>query len=256
MKGYITLGLAAAAGAVLIEAALIPGLVIGGAAVLAPAYLPKLRRSLKPALDAMTRQRPQPSRSQTAKSAAAKSNGRDAQSVIAKLGIGQAVAKTITFRVIVTALDFTSNYVVIGELTTAAGLSTFNLVFGPLLYLGHEAAWNYLGPDEGTAIRVRLPSTLRFGSSKNATEEGYSVEMSRALAKTITFRTIATVIDFTTLYVVTQDVATAVGLSAFAFVVGPFVYIGHEKLWDYYGSGSSKNTSDDPEPAKLLPVPA
>ncbi len=260
MKGYITLGLAAAAGAVLIEAALIPGLVIGGAAVLAPAYLPKLRRTLKPALDAMTRQRPQPSRSQTAKStaaksAAAKSNGRDAQSVIAKLGIGQAVAKTITFRVIVTALDFTSNFVVIGELTTAAGLSTFNLVFGPLLYLGHEAAWNYLGPDEGTAIRVRLPSALRFGSSENGTEEGYSVEMSRALAKTITFRTIATVIDFTTLYVVTQDLATAVGLSAFAFVVGPFVYIGHEKLWDYYG-GSVKTTADGPEPVKLLPAPA
>jgi uncharacterized membrane protein len=260
MKGYITLGLAAAAGAVLIEAALIPGLVIGGAAVLAPAYLPKLRRTLKPALDAMTRQRLQPSRSQTAKStaaksAAAKSNGRDAQSVIAKLGIGQAVAKTITFRVIVTALDFTSNFVVIGELTTAAGLSTFNLVFGPLLYLGHEAAWNYLGPDEGTAIRVRLPSALRFGSSENGTEEGYSVEMSRALAKTITFRTIATVIDFTTLYVVTQDLATAVGLSAFAFVVGPFVYIGHEKLWDYYG-GSVKTTADGPEPVKLLPAPA
>ncbi len=70
--------------------------------------------------------------------------------------------------------------------------------------------------------------------------------MSRALAKTITFRTIATVIDFTTLYVVTQDMATAVGLSAFAFVIGPFVYIGHEKLWDYYG-GSAKTTGDDPE---------
>jgi uncharacterized membrane protein len=100
-----------------------------------------------------------------------------------------------------------------------------------------------------------LPSALRFGSSENGGEEGYSVEMSRALAKTVTFRTIATVIDFTTLYVVTQDMATAVGLSAFAFVVGPFVYIGHEKLWDYYGGGSAKNTSDDPEPVKLLPAP-
>jgi uncharacterized membrane protein len=247
MKNYITLGLAAVAGAALIEVALIPGLVIGGAAVLAPAYLPKLRRSLKPAFDAMTRQRPQPSRSQATK-APGGSNSRNAQSVITKLGIGQAVAKTITFRVIVTALDFTSNYVVIGELTTAAGLSTFNLVFGPLLYLGHEAAWNYLGPDEGVAIRVKLPEALRFGSSGE-------IEMSRALAKTITFRTIATVIDFTTLYVVTQDMATAVGLSAFAFVIGPFVYIGHEKLWDYYG-GSAKTTGDDPGTTKLLPAPA
>jgi uncharacterized membrane protein len=245
MKGFVTFGLAAVAGAVLFEAALIPGLVIGGAAVLAPGYLPKLRRSLKPAMDAFTRPA----------AAAKKQSGSKAEKaapIVAKFGIKQAIAKTVTFRIIVTTLDFTSNYLVIGELTTAAGLSTFNLIFGPLFYLGHEAAWNYLGPDEGTAVRVRVPSVLQFGSSK---EEGQSIEMSRALAKTVTFRTIATVVDFTTLYVVTQDLVAAVGLSAFAFVIGPFVYIGHEKLWDYYGN-SGNTTADGPEPVKLLPAPA
>src|ERR1700719_1711700 len=51
MKQYIAVGVAVVAGAALIEAALIPGLVIGGAAVLAPKLLPKalpmLRRRLK-----------------------------------------------------------------------------------------------------------------------------------------------------------------------------------------------------------------
>jgi len=42
--------------------------------------------------------------------------------------------------------------------------------------------------------------------------------------------------DFTANYVVVGDVLTAAGLSAFAFVVGPFVYLGHEKAWDYYNS--------------------
>jgi uncharacterized membrane protein len=55
----------------------------------------------------------------------------------ATFGIRQALAKTITFRIIVTTLDFTTNYVVIGELTTAAGLSGFALVVGPLFYLVH-----------------------------------------------------------------------------------------------------------------------
>jgi hypothetical protein len=55
--------------------------------------------------------------------------------------------------------------------------------------------------------------------------------------------------------VVVGDVATAVGLSAFAFVVGPFVYLGHEKLWDYYGSPSER-TLDPPTPTNLLPAPA
>ena len=58
--------------------------------------------------------------------------------------------------------------------------------------------------------------------------------MSRALAKTITFRTVATIMDFSVTYIVVRDLAVAAGLSAFGFVVGPFVYYGHEKLWDRF----------------------
>jgi uncharacterized membrane protein len=46
--------------------------------------------------------------------------------------------------------------------------------------------------------------------------------------------------DFTTNYVVVRDVATAAGLSAFGFVVGPFVYLAHEKVWERFSS--PKNT--------------
>ena len=73
----------------------------------------------------------------------------------ARLKIKRAVAKTITFRIIVTTLDFTSNLIVIGELGTAAGLSSFALVVGPLFYLAHEGAWNYLGPP-GDTVRISI----------------------------------------------------------------------------------------------------
>jgi uncharacterized membrane protein len=46
--------------------------------------------------------------------------------------------------------------------------------------------------------------------------------------------------DFTTLYVVVGDLATAVGLSAFGFVVDPFVYLGHEMVWNYYGAPKAR----------------
>jgi len=220
------------AGAALLEAALIPGLVLGGAAVLAPKYLTTLRRRRPPIRS--TVRRPRADRQDVTAPAAAP----------AGFGIKQAIAKTVTFRIIVTTLDFTTNYVVIGELATAAGLSTFNLVAGPVFYFVHETAWNYFGPP-GAAVRLPV--------AKVSDEEGFMV--SRALAKTITFRTIATVMDFTVNYVVVRDVATAVGLSAFAFVVGPFVYLGHEKLWDYYGSPSER-TLDPPTPTNLLPAPA
>ena len=49
MKGYVTVGLTVLAGAALLETALIPGILIGGAAVLAPRYLPKLGRRPRPA---------------------------------------------------------------------------------------------------------------------------------------------------------------------------------------------------------------
>jgi hypothetical protein len=49
---------------------------------------------------------------------------------MSKSQFGRAIAKTITFHVIVTTLDFTTNYIVIGEIAiaTAAGLSTFKLI--------------------------------------------------------------------------------------------------------------------------------
>src|SRR5208283_5564242 len=153
---------------------LIPGLVIGGAAVLAPRYLPKylpkLRRRLRPLFDSAVGRPGEPTRQPGIKTLLA---------APARLGIKQAVAKTITFRVIVTALDFTSNYVVIGELGTSAGLSAFGMVVAPLLYLGHEAGWNYFGPPADGKVEAG----------------GFTI--SRALAKTITFRVMATAIDFT-----------------------------------------------------------
>jgi uncharacterized membrane protein len=127
------------AGAALLEVALIPGLLIGGTAVLAPEYLPKLGRGVRSLLNSGFRRQVEPGVPQPVRT--------DIQPsfVPLRFTVNQAIAKTITFRIIVTTLDFTVNYVVLGELATAAGLSAFALVAGPLFYLGHETAWNYFG---------------------------------------------------------------------------------------------------------------
>lgn len=248
MNRYLAVGLTVVAGAALVEAALIPGVVIGGAAVLAPRYLPKLRRGLAPLLNPGKPAKPQSraARPTQAKSAQAQSAFKLPVAIPGRLGITQAVAKTITFRIIVTALDFTSNLVVLGEVTTAAGLSGFAMVAGPLFYLAHETVWNYYGPSEADgerpAMTVRLPQAIEDMTGRK------EITLSRALAKTITFRTLATIMDFTTIYVFVGDPITAAGLSAFGFVVGPFVYWGHEKAWEYY-------TSSDKAPVALLPKP-
>jgi uncharacterized membrane protein len=199
--------------------------------------LPKLRRGLRPLFDPTARRRPEP--------AAPVPDPKVPQADLAGLGIKQAVAKTITFRVIVTTLDFTTNYVVLGELTMAASLSGITLVVGPLFYLVHETAWNYFGP----AVEHKAGP---WGNAVELPAGRGAFTINRALAKTITFRTIATAVDFTTNYLVVGEFATAVGLSAFAFVVGPFVYLGHEMAWDHYGS-SRRRTIALPAPTDLVP---
>ena len=241
MKQVVTVGVAVLAGAALIETALIPGLLIGGAAVLLPRYLP----GVVPGLGRRKKPRPAVSRRT---SAGGQALVETPGAMLPKFAVGQAIAKTITYRLIVTTLDFTTNYIVIGELATAAGLSTFNLVAGPLFYFTHEAVWNYIGHPES---RVDLP--LLTLDEENAQAVGFTgLTISRALAKTITFRTIATVMDFTTNYVVVGNVAQAAILSATGFVLGPFVYYGHEKAWEYFG----ERAGDAAAEPKLLPAPA
>ena len=243
MNRYLAIGLATAAGAALFEVALVPAVVIGGAAMLAPNYLPKLRRQMQPAIDAISRpvarSKPRPKRRITPKAATSAPVLAVAEllppvvdslsALLPRFAIKRSLAKTVTFRVIVTGLDFTSNYVVLGEFAVAAGLSGFALVAGPMFYFAHETAWNYFGPSGG-GVDVALPARRVDAEETPGERRGFTI--SRALAKTVTYRTVATVVDFTTMYVVIGDLATALGLTAFGFVLGPFVYLGHEMAWD------------------------
>jgi uncharacterized membrane protein len=276
-----------AAGVALLEVALIPGMVIGGAAVLAPTLFPKslsnsfssslgkstkslgdslsfsgLRRRIKPLFDfSPPIAKASRSKASLASTSLTSASSRNLPVVKPELPvqftIKQAIAKTITYRIIVTTLDFTVNYLVIGEVATAAGLSAFALVVGPLFYLGHEAVWNRFGDaDKRVDLTAYLPwrSNAETSSDEAPLEEPPGFTISRALAKTITFRTIATTMDFTTNFVVVGDLVTALTLSASGFILGPFVYFGHEMVWDYYGSPGVRT----PEPevsALLLPAP-
>jgi hypothetical protein len=98
MKAYVTVGLSVLAGAALFEAALIPGILIGGAVVLAPRYV---QRGLRPLFGPTARRRNAPKNA----SKGARTKRQDLAAVPAapaRFGIKQAIAKTITFRIIVT----------------------------------------------------------------------------------------------------------------------------------------------------------
>jgi uncharacterized membrane protein len=240
MRDYVAVGLAVVAGAALFEAALVPGVLIGGAAILAPSLMPGLRRTLRPLLKAA------PARPKPAPAASQSSRALISFAAASRLHVKRALAKTITFRIIVTALDFSVNYIVLGELATAAGLSAFALAAGPVFYFAHETAWSYFG---GTSVET--PIRLRFSRSVEG-GAGRSLTISRALAKTITFRVIASAVEFGATYVFVGDLVTAAGLSAFGLILGPFVYYGHEWLWNHYAPLQEAVTG---RPVLLLPPP-
>jgi uncharacterized membrane protein len=219
-----------AAGVAIFEAALIPGLLIGGAAVLVPRLLPRdvLRRvrALRIALPRIA------SSPVSAPSAQAAPDER------ASFDTWRAVVKTFSYRAIVTTVDFGANYFVLGELTAAASLSGLSLVAGPIAYFAHEAVWHHYGPASARhgnpfAASVHVPIPGVTAGEKNGQTRFANVEVSRAFAKTVTYEVVTGVSEFGANYFFVRDLAAAAGLTAFSMVIAPFVYYLHEKGWDY-----------------------
>ena len=88
------------------------------------------------------------------------------------------------------------------------------------------------GGRAGGRRRARQPKQVRYQPSTH-----------------ITFRVIASTMDFATNYFVVRDVGLALILSASGLVFGSFVYVGHEKAWEYF---STPREGAD-LPALLLP---
>jgi uncharacterized membrane protein len=246
-----TLG-AVAAGAAIVEAALIPGLLIGGAAVLAPRLLPR------DMLGGLAKRRRRTAQSPMPSAPTAYSTDTPASGDTASFDTWRAVVKTITYRVMVTTADFGANYFVIGELATAAGLSSMSLVAGPIAYFAHEAAWHYYGPASArqanpleATVDVPLPGAAE--GKDNGRSHFASLKVSRALAKTVTYEGVTGVSEFGVNYFFVRDLAAAAGLTAFSMMIAPFVYYVHEKAWDYYDA--TKAQSAAPPALKLLPAP-
>ena len=251
-----TLG-AVVAGAAIIEAALIPGLLIGGAAVLAPRLLS--RSTLSGLGDRLRRtasaSAPAPSAPE-AHFGEAPASGEPA-SFDPSFDPWRAGIKTITYRVMVTVADFGANYVVIGELATAAGLSSLSLVAGPIAYFAHEAAWHYYGPASArhsnpleAMVNVPIPGMAQGGENGRARFAG--VRVSRAFAKTVTYEGVTGVSEFSVNYFFVRDLVAAAGLTAFSMVIAPLVYYVHEKAWDFYDATKARAPA---APAlKLLPA--
>jgi uncharacterized membrane protein len=227
-----TLGVVAA-GVAIFETALIPGLLIDGAAVLVPRLLPRdlLRRVRAPRIASSWITRSKTAPSEIASSPVPASSAQAAPDERASFDTWHAVAKTFTYRAIVTTVDFGANYFVLGELTAAVSLSGLSLVAGPIAYFAHEAIWHHYGPASVRAgVHVPIPGVT--AGEKNG--RFANIEVSRAFAKTVTYEVVTGVSEFGANYFFVRDLVATAGLTAFSMVIAPLVYYLHEKGWEYY----------------------
>lgn len=221
------------------EATLVPGLLIGGVAWLGPRAVGRLHARGKSKSVRRTRlvkeNRPVGVRCED------KMKWRTPQ-------LTTSAIKTVTFRVISSGLDFGWNYFLLGEVAAAASLSGVSLIAGPTFYFVHEALWGgikYAGAVKSDAYKVFRISDDIGG-----------LKVSRALAKTVTFRLFATASEFGVNYFVARDFWLAINLSAFSIIVGPFVYLAHEMAWERFDAGQEIDFSPVSRRLRVRPAHA
>jgi uncharacterized membrane protein len=64
----------------------------------------------------------------------------------------------------------------------------------------------------------------------------YVAQVPRSVAKTIVYETFGTIAEFTVNYVVVGDAVTAAILTAPFAILGPFIYLVHEKAWGAFAN--------------------
>ncbi len=172
-----------------------------------------------------------------------------------RLKVTQSALKTVTYKAASTAAGFVTTYVIVQSATTAAALSGIWLVAGPGLYFAHESAWNYFGTADQDSqghrparVTVPLPGLVRR-------RMGADLTVSRAAAKTLVWRGIATAADFSLVCALLGNPATAAAVSFGGLVVGSFVYFGHEQAWDFYNAARADGATADAATNAALPIP-
>ncbi len=100
-----------------------------------------------------------------------------------------------------------------------------------------------------------LPVVGRGVTAAMPVEEQDNSGVPRAVWKTLTYRAVATTIDFTSNVIAIGDVVTSALLSAWSTLAGAGIYLGHELAWDYFDAPTERHlalpgigTAQGPEP--------
>lgn len=147
----------------------------------------------------------------------------------------RSLAKTLSWRVILTMSHFINGFIVTGSIASAAAIAGLSAVINSVLYWAHERCWNYA-------------QWNRQGKDGLMFVDGQP----RTISKIITWRAVITGSNFVIPWFLTGSLGQAAAFMTIAIVVNIAIFYFHERIWNRISWGKDVTLIDQvPKAAKL-----
>jgi uncharacterized membrane protein len=125
------------------------------------------------------------------------------------------LAKTISWRVLLTISHFVNGFIVTGSMASAASIAGLSAIINSVLYWAHERIWNWAqwnrSPKDGLMFLDGQPRTI---------------------SKIITWRIVITGSNFVVPWILTGSLGQAAAFMSIAIFVNIAIFYFHERAWN------------------------
>lgn len=143
------------------------------------------------------------------------------------------LAKTLSWRIILTVSHFVNGFIVTGSIASAAAIAGLSAIINSVLYWAHERIWNWAQwnrkPKDGLMFLDGQPRTI---------------------SKIITWRAVITGSNFVVPWILTGSLGQAAAFMSIAIVVNIAIFYFHERAWNRISWGKTVKESETVEQAQ------
>lgn len=127
----------------------------------------------------------------------------------------RSLAKSITWRIILTTSHTVNGFIVSGSWTTGLQIAGLALVTGSIIYWLHERLWNF----------------AQWNKTPSETSKFIEGQL-RTLGKVASWRVTITLQNFLVAFVLTGSWLSSLGFLGLASIVNSITYYIHERVWN------------------------
>ena len=143
------------------------------------------------------------------------------------------LAKTISWRIVLTISHVINGLIVTGSLASAAAIAGLSAIINSGLYWAHERVWNWAQwnrkPKDGLMFLDGQPRTI---------------------SKILTWRAVVTGSNFLVPWILTGSLGQAAAFMSIAIVINMGIFYVHERVWNRISWGKSAKEAVDAVPAQ------